>query len=97
MSPTQNLEIRYRTGSERCRPSNRLHSQSLKKLLHEHKIEPWVRDKIPLLFVDDNLAAVIGLWNCAEFVAPQCNVEHQQAALQNVKREEISVEVIWER
>jgi tRNA(Ile)-lysidine synthase len=63
------LHIRYRAGSERCKPVGRAHSQTLKKLLQEYELEPWLRDKVPLVFSGDDLVAVGDLWVCAEFVA----------------------------
>ncbi len=65
------LHIRYRTGSERCKPVGRAHSQTLKKLLQEHALEPWLRDKVPLVFSGDDLVAVGDLWVCADFVAAE--------------------------
>jgi tRNA(Ile)-lysidine synthase len=63
------VELRWRTGGERCRPVGRDHSQTLKKLLQEHGMEPWWRERVPLVYVDGQLAAVGDLWVCADFVA----------------------------
>lgn len=63
------LHIRYRAGGERCRPVGRGHSQTLKKLLQEYELEPWLRDKVPLVFSGENLVAVGDLWVCAGYVA----------------------------
>lgn len=62
-------EIRFRRGGERCRPAGRAHSQSLKKLLQEAGVPPWQRDRIPLIYIDGELAAVAGLWICHPFEA----------------------------
>ncbi len=61
----QQLEICYRSGGERCCPEGRAHSQKLKKLLQEYGVEPWVRHRIPVLYVDGVIASVIGLWHCS--------------------------------
>ena len=63
------VELRSRIGGERCRPAGRAHSQTLKKLLQEHGLEPWWREQLPLVYVDGHLAAVGDLWVCADFVA----------------------------
>lgn len=63
------LEIRYRVGGERCKPTGRQHSQTLKKLLQEYGLEPWLRDVVPLLFSGDDLVAVGDLWISEGFVA----------------------------
>ena len=58
------LEIRYRQGGERCKPEGRRHSSSLKKLLLEYQLPPWLRDRVPLFYVDNQLVAVGDLWVC---------------------------------
>ncbi|MDG2017918.1 MAG: tRNA lysidine(34) synthetase TilS [Porticoccaceae bacterium] len=58
------VEIRYRQGGERCKPQGRGHSSSLKKLLLEYQLAPWLRDRIPLFYVQDQLVAVGDLWVC---------------------------------
>lgn len=65
------LRIGYRSGGERCKPVGRGHSQTLKKLLQEYQLEPWLRDRVPLVFSGDNLVAVGDLWVCADFVAAE--------------------------
>lgn len=65
------LQIRYRSGGERCKPAGRAHSQTLKKLLQEYALEPWLRDKVPLVFSGDDLVAVGDLWVCADYVAAE--------------------------
>jgi tRNA(Ile)-lysidine synthase len=57
--------LAFRAGGERCRPTGREHSQSLKKLLQEYGVPPWQRQSIPLLYDGDELAAVGDLWICA--------------------------------
>jgi tRNA(Ile)-lysidine synthase len=65
------VNIRYRLGGERCKPAGRVHSQTLKKLLQEYALEPWLRDKVPLVFSGDHLVAVGDLWVCEGFVAEE--------------------------
>jgi tRNA(Ile)-lysidine synthase len=56
------LEVRFRQGGERFQPAGRRHSTALKKLLQTSAVPPWLRDRIPLIYVDGELAAVAGLW-----------------------------------
>ncbi len=49
-------------GRLRAQPHNRHRSQRLKKLLQEYALEPWLRDRVPLLWDGDQLAAVGDLW-----------------------------------
>lgn len=64
-----NMELRWRSGGERCRPVGRQHSQTLKKLLQEYGLEPWLRDRVPLVYLNGTLAAVADLWICEGFQA----------------------------
>ncbi len=63
------LTVRFRRGGERFRPAGRSHSQELKKLLQEAGIPPWERDRLPLLYVNETLAAVVGVEVSAEWAA----------------------------
>lgn len=63
------IEIRFRQGGERCQLAGRNHTRSLKKLLQESGIPPWERGRIPLVFIDNQLAAVADLWVCEPFAA----------------------------
>lgn len=56
------LELRYRTGGEEIKPAGQRHTRTLKKLLQEAGVLPWMRDRIPLLYVDGRLVAVADLW-----------------------------------
>jgi tRNA(Ile)-lysidine synthase len=58
------LTIRWRKGGERCRPMGRAYNQRLKKLLQEFLVPPWWRERVPLLYLEDELLAVAGLWLC---------------------------------
>ena len=56
------LNVRFRQGGEMFHPAKREHSQRLKKLLQEANIPPWERDLIPLIYLDEELIAITGLW-----------------------------------
>lgn len=64
------LHIRYRAIGDRCKPVGRAHSQTLKKLLQEYQLEPWLRDSVPVVASGDELVAVGDLWLNEGFVAP---------------------------
>ena len=63
------LTVRFRQGGERFRLAGRGHRQELKKLLQEAGIPPWCRDRLPLLYQDDELLAVVGLGVAAGWAA----------------------------
>lgn len=52
------LEVRSRQGGEAMVYQG--HTHSLKKLMQQWRIPPWQRDKLPLLYIDGQLAAVAG-------------------------------------
>lgn len=56
--------LRFREGGERCKPVGRNGSNTLKKLFQEYHLEPWLRDRVPLVYRDDQLVAVGDLWIC---------------------------------
>ena len=66
---TKPLSIRSRTGGERCWLPGRQNHQKLKKLFQQKGIPPWERTQVPLVYVGDELAAVVGFWYCQPFDA----------------------------
>jgi len=63
----RSVEIRFRMGGERCQPKGRVGSHPLKKLFQEWGVPPWERANTPLVFVGDQLAAVVGYCVCEDF------------------------------
>ncbi len=61
------VTVRFRRGGERCRPKGRQGSHPLKKLLQEYGVPPWLRERVPLVYIGENLAAVADLWVCHEY------------------------------
>lgn len=64
----QSITICFRTGGERGRIAHRTGQHSLKKLFQECSIPPWIRNRIPLVYLGDQLAAVPGLWIFESFL-----------------------------
>jgi tRNA(Ile)-lysidine synthase len=64
---TAKIEVRLRRGGEKiCLPGRTGH-HTLKKLFQEAGIPPWNRDAIPLIYLNDALAAVGDRWISAAF------------------------------
>ncbi len=63
------LELRYRQGGEKLRPIDQSHTKTLKNLLQEENIVPWMRSRIPLVFAGDELVAVADMWLAAGAVS----------------------------
>jgi tRNA(Ile)-lysidine synthase len=70
-----NVSVRFRQGGERIELPGRQGSHALKKLFQEWRVAPWLRDRIPLLYVDDKLAAVLGYAVAESFAAKTNNKE----------------------
>ena len=63
------IQIRLRQGGERCRLVGRAHHARVKHLLQEAGIPPWQRTGLPLLYIDEQLAAIPNIGVCDEFAA----------------------------
>lgn len=63
------LLVRFRQGGEKCRLPGRSHHHDLKKLMQEWGIPPWQRGAVPLVYVGDQLAQIVGYSLCEPFVA----------------------------
>ncbi|MBR9909149.1 MAG: tRNA lysidine(34) synthetase TilS [Gammaproteobacteria bacterium] len=71
--PAAGFTLARRQPGERCQPSWRNHSQTLKKLLQEVGLEPWLRDQVPILRASgsDAIVAVGDLWVCRDALVEQ--------------------------
>ena len=69
--PGAKLSVRFRQGGERCKIVGQAHSKLLKKLLNSLHLEPWLRGRLPLVYVGDELAALGDLAICEGFQAAE--------------------------
>jgi len=67
----KSLEIKYRKGGEQIKPSGHKITKSLKNLFQENNVLPWVRDQIPLVYLDDELISVGDLWFNQDYKAKE--------------------------
>ncbi len=63
------LVVGLRQGGEVCRLPGRTHHHKLKKLLQEAGIPPWERRRLPLIYLNGELAAISDRWVCAPYAA----------------------------
>ena len=63
------VEARYRAGGEALRLPGREGRRKLKDLLREAGIPPWRRGRVPLVYVNGQLALVVGVCVAADFAA----------------------------
>ena len=63
------LVVRLRQGGESLLLPARAHHHKLKKLLQQAGVPPWERKRLPLVYIDGELAAVADRWVCQPYVA----------------------------
>tara|TARA_B100001250_G_scaffold414562_1_gene453899 strand:+ start:2030 stop:3364 length:1335 start_codon:yes stop_codon:yes gene_type:complete len=56
------LEIRFREGGEKIKLINTHQHKTLKNLFQSKSIVPWMRNRIPLIYYEDQLVAIANLW-----------------------------------
>ncbi len=61
------ITVKYRSGGEKMRLPGRQGRHELKKLFQEAGIPPWQRAQIPLIYMNNQLAAVGEYWISADF------------------------------
>lgn len=65
------VTLRLRNGGESLRPHPHAATRSLKNLLQEHRVPPWLRERLPLLHCGDELVCVVGVAVAADFQAAE--------------------------
>lgn len=63
------VTVRLRQGGERLRLDHRRPRRTLKNLFQEKGVPPWQRDRLPLVYCDENLVSVPGIGDACEFRA----------------------------
>lgn len=68
LNQNNRLEVCFReqlSAGFQCQPIGRDKSRSIKKLLHEYHVPPWLRESVPFVFINDELVEAVGLFKCA--------------------------------
>jgi tRNA(Ile)-lysidine synthase len=81
------IVVKARSGGEKIRLRGRKGRHALKKLFQEASIPPWERGAIPLVYLDDKLAAVGDLWISADFYSEKMQ-DCIRLSLQRKERDE---------
>ncbi|HSW69017.1 MAG TPA: tRNA lysidine(34) synthetase TilS [Gammaproteobacteria bacterium] len=63
------ISVQFRQGGEVLRLPGRKHHHELKKVFQMWGVLPWLRNRVPLIYVDGVLAAVVGFHVDEEFAA----------------------------
>jgi tRNA(Ile)-lysidine synthase len=66
---TQALTVRLRQGGEVCQLAGHPHHVELRKLLQQSGVPPWERERLPLIYAGETIAAIGDRWICAPFAA----------------------------
>ena len=67
------IEVRYRRGGETLSLPRRQGTRTLKKLLQQSDLPPWLRERAPLIYINETLAAVADLCIAAPFAGDPGN------------------------
>ncbi len=54
------VQVAWRQGGERCHLVGKAHSESLKKRLQVWRVPLWLRNRIPVIYIEGEIAAVAG-------------------------------------
>ncbi|MFY9260468.1 MAG: tRNA lysidine(34) synthetase TilS [Gallionella sp.] len=57
----ESLTLRLRQGGETLRPHPNAPTRTVKNLLQEHNVPPWLRERLPLVYCKETLVAVMGV------------------------------------
>ena len=71
------VTMRFRQGGETIRPYNKSMTKTVKQLLQEKEVLPWYRDRLPLIYIDEKLAAIPGICIDENFVIRNKNRSRQ--------------------
>jgi len=63
---TRLLSVRYRQGGEKIRINQRAGSRKLKKMFQEWQVPIWMRNFVPLVFIDEQCIAVADYARCGD-------------------------------
>ncbi len=59
LSKASSIKICFRQGGEKMRLPGRQGTHELKKLFQEWQVLPWLRDRIPLIYIDEELSLIL--------------------------------------
>lgn len=57
------MQVRYASGGERIKPLGDAHTRSLRQLAQQAGVPPWLRRRLPLVFIENRLVSVACIWN----------------------------------
>lgn len=70
----EKVEVRFNVVGLTAHPETRQHSRKMKKLYQEYEVPSWQRARMPMIFYNDELAAIAGLFVCQKFSGEECEL-----------------------
>lgn len=80
-SDTEKVEVRFNVSGLIPHPETRDHSRKMKKLYQEYGIPSWQRTRLPMIFYNEELAAIAGLFVCRSFSGKECELIWKKSGL----------------
>lgn len=77
----EKVEVRFNIQGLSPHPETRDHSRKMKKLYQEYGIPSWQRARLPMVFYNEELAAVAGLFVCKAFSGEECELIWKKSGL----------------
>lgn len=70
----EKVEVRFNVLGLTVHPETRERSRKMKKLYQEYGIPSWQRSRLPMVFYNEELAAIAGLFVCRTFSGKECEL-----------------------
>lgn len=70
----ERIEVRFNVLGVTAHPEARERSRKMKKLYQEYGIPSWQRTRLPMIFYNEELAAIAGLFVCRTFSGKECEL-----------------------
>ncbi|PQJ89829.1 tRNA lysidine(34) synthetase TilS [Aliivibrio sifiae] len=70
----ERVEVRFNVQGLSPHPETRSHRRKMKKLYQEYGIPSWQRARLPMIFYNEELAAVADLFVCKAFSGEECEL-----------------------
>ena len=77
----EKIEVRFNVLGLTAHPETRERSRKMKKLYQEYEIPSWQRSRLPMIFYNEELAAIAGLFVCRTFSGKECELIWKKSGL----------------
>jgi len=88
ITPGDALEVRFKQGGEQAKPAGRK-TRSLKKILPDYQVPPWLRGSTPLIYREHELVAVADLFICDKYMLKSASQKNKKLYKFQWQREDL--------